>query len=129
MASLQCERENQDKLQRLTIFWIQIDLILENPLYLEFKDGQMTGEIACGAIMAFGVTENSEEAAKLIVKQTIQGDSRFAGLAYKLKYDYVGEIVDLQSEVYTDEEVALALVQDPQNLGLWYRTGAGWYNN
>ncbi|HLG56455.1 MAG TPA: hypothetical protein VI485_14050 [Vicinamibacterales bacterium] len=45
-----------------------------------------------------------------------------------MRIDFIGEIDDLEGDIYADEDVAAALSQDALSPGLWYRTGVGWYS-
>lgn len=110
------------------MYWIRVEITFETPLTFISQNGQETGELARGAIMAFGVTAANDEAAIGLVRAAIRDDARFRNLAYTTAIDFLGEIEDLQSDIYDDEEVASALTQDPRAYGLWYRSGAGWYS-
>ncbi len=35
---------------------------------------------------------------------------------------------DIETEIYNDEDVKDSLIQDPLKIGIWYRTGFGFYN-
>ena len=111
------------------IYWITVELILDRPLVVEDEEGVSTGEKARGVIMSFGVTAASPNHAKRLIEAQLACDARLDGLSYRIKFDHVGEIQDLAREIYEDEEVASALLQDPRSAGLWYRTGMGWYDD
>jgi hypothetical protein len=115
-------------IEMFTVFWIRVDITLERPLEIVSRHGEDSGELARGAIMSFGVTAANDTAAIDLVRAAIRGDPRFQDLAYAIAIDFLGEIEDLEKEIYADDEVASALTQDPSAQGLWYRTGAGWYS-
>lgn len=111
------------------IFWIRVDVCLHQPLTIRDDRNAVQSEAAHGALMEFGVTAESEKRALRVVEEWIVADERFRGLKYDLDFDYIGKIdrSDLQTEVYADEDVATGLLADPVAIGLWYRTGVGWY--
>ncbi len=92
---------------------------------LQDEKGKPTGKRANGAIIAFGVTAESEPQAREAIQSWFSRDRRFADLSYRLDYYDVTEIEDFQSEIHEDENFASALVQDPKKTGLWYRSGVG----
>ena len=84
-----------------------------------------------GAFMEFGVTAIDDGDARSRVEAWIANSDQFKDLQYRIEFDYLGVIdrEDLQSEVYSDDEVVESLLSDPAEIGLWYRTGVAWYTD
>lgn len=110
------------------IFWLSVDVILFSPLTLLDEEDHPEGLVS-GAIMEFGVTAQSETEAKAVAEGWICQAPQFRDLVFRVQYDHVGEIFDVEKEVYADSDVAEALLQDPHEQGLWYRTAVGWYSD
>ena len=113
----------------LTVFWIRVDITLAQPLKSVVAAGRISKSVVRGAIMSFGVTATDDDAALEVVRNWIDRSEQFQGLEYNVRFDYVGEIEDLQGEIYSDQEIESALIRNPSSLGLWYRTGVGWYDD
>ena len=113
----------------LTVFWIRVDIALHQPLTSVAPAGRISKSMVRGAIMSFGVTALDDDAALEVVRNWIDQSEQFQGLEYDVRFDYVGEIENLQEEIHTDQDVVSALIRDPSSLGLWYRTGVGWYDD
>lgn len=112
------------------IYWIRVDIALDKPLLtLDARTEKPDGRVE-GALMEFGVTGPDDEAAKSQVLAWITSSEQFSGLTYQTQFEYIGEIdaADVAHEIYADHDVASALLGDPVERGLWYRTGVGWYS-
>jgi hypothetical protein len=113
------------------IYWIRVDIALETPLItLDERTEKPDGRVE-GALMEFGVTAPDEVSAKSVVLTWITSSEQFSGLAHQAQFEYIGEIdaADVAHEIFADEDVASALLGDPVDRGLWYRTGVGWYSD
>ena len=113
-----------------SICWIRIDVALSSPLVaVDSNDRRFDGSVL-GAVMEFGVTAAGIAESRSAVESWVSSSCQFEGLAYRIVFDYVGEIEpgDVQREIYADEDIARSLLGDPALPGIWYRSGVGWYS-
>ncbi len=116
---------------KLTAYWFTVNIIFDPPLQILDEFDKDTGEIAHGAFVEFGVTENSEKDAKQLVISNIREAGGWDSLNYKVLFDHVG-VIDgnsIQKEIYEDPDVNDSLIQNPSTRGVWYKTGFGFYTD
>ncbi len=113
------------------IYWVTIDIVFNTPLPIFEENGRHNDQSAQGAYMELGVTARFEDDAEELVASLIAELTGWDRANYSIVFDRVAIISKdaLQSEIYGDKDVSDSLLQDPQALGVWYRTGFGFYSD
>ena len=116
---------------KLNIYWMTIDILFSSPMPIYGQDGESSNDFAYGAIMELGVTAQTEDSAKNHVASMIASKTNWDRDNYSIEYDRVGVIEgnEIHSEIYSDDEIKESLIRDPNEEGIWYKTGFGFYNS
>ena len=117
--------------ERLNAYWFTLDISYSPPLIVLDENEKPTGEVAYGAIVEIGLTDNSEQEARNRALSFIHEVGGWDSSQYSVTFDHVGYLDEtaLKQEVYGDPEVSESLIQDPSERGIWYKTGFGFYTD
>jgi len=109
-----------------TIFWLTVEGKLNHSITITYEDSEEF-QSDC-FIQQFGCTCNGEEDLWNIIREYYrnEGDLDYTEVLFKYKISVI-DFDDLKEEIYEDQEVKDALIGSPLELGLWYKTGKGFY--
>ncbi|XHR28146.1 MAG: hypothetical protein ACFUZC_19735 [Chthoniobacteraceae bacterium] len=82
-----------------------------------------------GFVQEFGCTADSQLEMQEMVRAIVLAREDEENAI--IHFDRIGEIApeDLESEIYQDEDIALALMRAPTSKGIWYQTGRAFYHD
>ncbi len=115
----------------MDIFWINLEIqFKEEVSILNAKNDDVLRE-AQGFFQEFGCTDIDEKSAKEQIQNYLRELDWFDASKMKVKFPRIGTIDsrDVDSEIYSDEDINSSLIGEPSLKGLWYISGKAFYSD
>ena len=115
----------------MPIYYVNLDVRFKRPLDLFEGDGSVATKKIAGYLQGVGATFPNPATLESAIADVVFQDQDEDTSNVEIVYDYVGIIPeeDLQSEIYDDEDIKDSLISSPYAVGVWYKTGKGYYSN
>ena len=113
----------------MPIYYVNLDVRFKRPLDLIEEDGSVAMKKITGYLQEVGATFPNSATLERAITDLVVNDTDASNV--EIVYDHVGIIPeeDLQSEVYDDEDIKDSLIAAPAAVGVWFKTGKGYYSN
>ena len=111
----------------MTIYWVEIDVQFKYPM--ELLNNTEGDHAISGYLQNIGATYPDEDEMKQAIQDFILTDDGMSIDNINVVYEYIGIISPskVQTEIYEDLDIAESLRANPENKGIWYSTGRGFY--